>query len=140
LDQEFTDAELEAYLDESIESGRAVEIEAALKTEELLLARLSQINDRRNAGMHTLGEIWRRNQIGVPTVEQMGNYLLGVIPEGEAAYIEFRIDTLKCPFTIAMQKDLQAQQRDSPEQSAIRRSRIFNSSAGLLKKTPPNPE
>lgn len=134
MENEFTNAELEAYLDESIDSTRAAEIELALKKDEDLLARLSQINSRRDAGMHTLGEIWRRNQLGVPTAEQMGNYMLGVLPEGEAKYIDFRIETLKCPFTIALQEDLKARHDESPEQSAERRSKIYNSSAGLLKK------
>ena len=130
---EFTNAELEAYLDESLEAARAAEIEARVRDDEELLRRLSEINGRREAGMHTLGEVWRRNQLGVPTVEQMGNFLLGVLPEGEADYIQFRIDTLKCPFTIALRSDLESRNRESAEQSTARRSKIYNSSAGLLK-------
>ena len=62
----FTDAELEAYLDETLDSDRAAEVEQGLKNNQSLLERLAQINGRRDAGVHTLGEIWRRNQIGVP--------------------------------------------------------------------------
>ncbi len=130
---EFTNAELEAYLDESLESGRAGEIEAQLRDDKDLLRRLSDINGRREAGMHTLGEVWRRNQLGVPTVEQMGNFLLGVLPAGETDYIQFRIETLMCPFTIALKSDLESRNRESKEQSTARRSKIYNSSAGLLK-------
>ena len=133
LSTEFTNAELEAYLDESLESGRAAEIEAKVRDDADLLRRLSEINGRREAGMHTLGEVWRRNQLGVPTVEQMGNFLLGVLPAGETDYIQFRIETLKCPFTIALKSDLESRNRESAEQSTARRSKIYNSSAGLLK-------
>lgn len=133
MSTEFTNAELEAYLDESLESGRAAEIEAQVRDDAELLQRLSEINGRREAGMHTLGEVWRRNQLGVPTVEQMGNYLLGVMPEGEADYIQFRIETLKCPFTIALKSDLESRNQEPAEQSTARRSKIYNSSAGLLK-------
>jgi hypothetical protein len=134
LSTEFTNAELEAYLDESLEASRAAEIEARVRDDEELLRRLSEINGRREAGMHTLGEVWRRNQLGVPTVEQMGNFLLGVLPQGEADYIEFRLETLKCPFSIALKSDLESRNKaSSAEQSTARRSKIYNSSAGLLK-------
>ena len=71
---DFTDAELEAYLDESLDSSRAAEIEHRLREDTVLLQRLSRINHRRDAGIHTLGEIWRRHQIGVPSAEKMKNH------------------------------------------------------------------
>ena len=129
----FTDAELEAYLDESLDSARATEIEEAIKSDSNLLQRLSVINSRRDAGVHSLGEIWRRNQIGVPTAEVMGNYLLDVLDEEQAAYIKFRMEQLKCPFTVALYDDLLAKQTESAELSASRREKFYKTSAGLLK-------
>lgn len=135
MSTKFTDAELEAYLDEGLDPTRAAELEEGLKVDKDLLARLSHINGRRDAGIHTLGEIWRRNQVGVPTREQMGNYLLGVASPEEVDYIKFRIDVLKCRITAALLEDLKSQQEEPEEvQSANRRSKIFQSSAGLLKK------
>ncbi len=134
----FTDAELEAYLDESLDSGRATEIEEAIQSDRKLLDRLSMINGRRDAGVHTLGEIWRRNQIGVPSIEVMGNYLLGVLEDSQATYIKFRIDQLRCPFTIAMYNDLVAQQNESAELSASRREKFYKTSAGLLSRSHPD--
>lgn len=131
---QFTDAELEAYLDESLDSTRAAEIEQAVSADRVLLRRLSMINGRRDAGIHTLGEIWRRNQIGVPTVEVMGNFLLGVLPAEQSDYINFRMEHLKCPFTLAMFNDLQAQQSENAEMSKTRRDRFYKTSAGLLKR------
>ena len=130
----FTDAELEAYLDESLDSTRAAEIEQAVREDRELLKRLSLINGRRDAGIHTLGEIWRRNQVGVPTVEVMGNFLLGVLSEDESDYIRFRMDNLRCPFTVAMYNDLRAQQNESAEMSKSRRDKFYKTSAGLLRR------
>lgn len=132
---EFSDAELESYLDEALDPTRAAELEDCLKEDKGLLSRLSYINGRRDAGIHTLGEIWRRNQVGVPTPEQMGKYLDGSASAEEADYIEFRMEQLKCRFTIALKQDLETQQGESGTgNSADRRSKIFESSAGLLKK------
>jgi len=130
----FTDAELEAYLDEALDAQRAAEIEDATRDDSELLNRLSHINGRRDAGIHTLGEIWRRNQVSVPSVEEMGNYLLDVLPTEQTEYIKFRLDVLKCPFTIAMLKDLESQQSEATDQSDSRRKKYFNSSAGLLRR------
>ena len=132
---DFTDAELETYLDEALDPNRAAELEECLKVDKELLSRLSFINGRRDAGIHTLGEIWRRNQIGVPTREQMGKYLDGSAPAEETDYIEFRMQELKCRFTIALKQDLESIKGDTgAEKSADRRTKIFQSSAGLLKK------
>ena len=133
MTSQFTDAELEAYLDESLDSARAAEIEQAVREDRVLLSRLSMINGRRDAGIHTLGEIWRRNQIGVPTVEAMGNFLLGVLSDEESDYINFRMEHLKCPFTLAMFNDLQTQQSENAEMSKTRRERFYKTSAGLLR-------
>ncbi len=131
---EFNEAELEAYLDESLDPARAAELEHAVRQDPLLLKRLSQINGRRDAGMHTLGEIWRRHQIGVPAPNEMRDYLAGQLSVDESNYIEFRIKELKCPFTIAMQQDLKSQQVESDELSRSRRDKFYEKSAGLLRK------
>ena len=131
---EFTDAELEAYLDEGLDPKRAADLEVAMSADQGLLARLSHINGRRDAGIHTLGEIWRRNQIGVPTLEHMSNHLLGLLSKEESDYIMFRMDVLRCPYTIAMYKDLSAKKDGDNDLSKTRRTKFFNSSAGLLRK------
>lgn len=134
MTQEFSDAELEAFLDESLDPTRAQEIETGLAENHELLGRLSRINGRRDAGMHTLGEIWRRNQIGVPSGEVLGKYLLGILPEQHADYIRFRLEILKCPYTIASLRDLEQQQEGSRDQIETRRRKYYNSGAGLVKK------
>jgi hypothetical protein len=130
---DFTQAELEAYLDESLDVERMSEIERAVRRRPELLARLAQINARRDSGVHTLGEIWRRRQIGVPSREELGSYLLGVLPKEHAAYIRFRVEILRCRYTIANLQDLQTQQREGETQVTARRRKYFQSSVGHLK-------
>jgi hypothetical protein len=131
---EFTDAELEAYLDESLDATRAADIEQAVREDAKLLERLSMINGRRDAGIHTLGEIWRRNQMGVPPLEVMTQSFEGNLTGEHADYIKFRMEVLKCPFTLAMYRDLEAQKNESSEQSQSRREKFFEKSARLLRK------
>jgi hypothetical protein len=131
---EFTTAELEAYLDEGLDIERMAHIEQAIRERPELLERLAQINGRRDSGVHSLGEIWRRQQIGLPSREELGSYLLGVLPEDHANYIRFRVEVLKCRYTIANLSDLQAQQREADSQVAARRRKYFQSSVGHLKE------
>ena len=128
MSAEFSDADLEAYLDEALDPKRAMQLEQRVREDDELLARLSHINGRRDAGIHTLGEIWRRNQIGVPSIEQMSNYLLGVCSADEADYIEFRMEQLKCPYTVAMYTDLKAQNEgaEDPAGTEDRRRQLGN--------------
>lgn len=134
MNSEFSDAELEAFLDESLDPARAQDIEAAIADDQELLYRLSRINGRRDAGMHTLGEIWRRNQIGVPSPEQLGQYLLGILTDEQKDYIDFRINVLRCPYTIASLQDLKKQQEESEDKTATRRRKYYNSGAGLIRR------
>ncbi|MEM7784162.1 MAG: hypothetical protein AAF623_12475 [Planctomycetota bacterium] len=131
MNDQFTDAELEAYLDESLDSVRATEIEQAAREDQGLLERLSLINSRRDAGVHTLGEIWRRNQIGVPSIETMVDFVNGKLNGHETEYIDFRLEKLKCPFTLAIYNDLNRDQK-SKELSQDRRNQLLERSARLL--------
>ena len=76
----FSNSELEAFLEESLPVERMAAIEDALRHNDQLQQRLTAINGRRDAGVHSLGEIWRRHRLTCPTREQLGSYLLGVLP------------------------------------------------------------
>jgi hypothetical protein len=130
---EITTAELDAYLDEALDAGRMAQIEQTLRARPDLLQRLADINARRDCGIHTLAEIWRRHQIGVPTREELQGYLLGILPPEHAAYLRFRVETLKCRYTIANLRDLQSQQQQAEAQVVARRHKYFQSSVGHLK-------
>jgi hypothetical protein len=129
----FTTAELEAYLDEALPVEQMTAIERALRTSPDLVKQLAQINGRRDAGVHSLGEIWRRQRLSCPTREQLGSNLLGVLDDDHADYIRFHIDTVGCRFCAANLADLESQQAEAADHATRRRRKYFESSAGFLR-------
>ena len=131
---EFSIAELEAYLDEALDVERMAAVERELRQRPDLLRQLAGILARRDNGVHTLAEIWRRNQIGVPTREELTQYLRGGLPPEQARYIEFRVRFLKCRWTTANLRDLQARQREADRRAADRRRKFFELSVRHLQE------
>ena len=128
----FTEAELEAYLEESLDNEKAAQIEKELRSNRDLLEKLVKINSRRDSGVHSIGEIWRRHQLSVPTREELGGFLLGILSPEQADYIQFRLDVLKCPYTIANLRDLKdASQGEAPE-TQNRRTKYLNTTSRYL--------
>jgi anti-sigma factor RsiW len=129
----FRDAELEAYLDEALPADEMARIETALRTNSELAARLAAINARRDSGVHSLGDIWRRHRITCPDRTELGSFLLGVLETGHAAYVRFHLEVVGCRLCQANLADLQQQQAEAAG-AASRRRRYLKSSAGLLRK------
>ncbi len=132
--RELTDSELEAYLDEAMKPSEMADIEAALRCSPQLLERLSAINAKRDAGIHSLGEIWRRNRLSCPAREQMGSYLLGVLDDDQADFIQFHLETSGCRLCLANMEDLKRRQAESNRVVGKRRRKYFDSSAGYLRR------
>ncbi|MEM6654201.1 MAG: hypothetical protein AAF596_00210 [Planctomycetota bacterium] len=130
-----TPAELEAFLDEALPPERMAAIEQTLRDGDAgLTAMLADINGRRDAGLHSLGAIWRRRRLTCPTREQLGSYLLGVLSDAEADYIRFHLEEIRCRYCLANLADLQAQQSSSEADAATTRQRkYFQSSVGRLR-------
>jgi hypothetical protein len=131
----LTDSDLESYLDEALPADDMAAVEQALRGDRQLLARLSAINSRRDAGAHTLGEIWRRRRLTCPSREQWGSYLLGAMADDEAAYLRFHLEIVGCRACRANSEDLRRQQQETPQAAQSRRRKYFESSAGYLRKT-----
>src|SRR5262245_47673020 len=106
----FSNSDLEAFLDEALPTERMAAIEDALRNDGELQKRITAVNGRRDAGVHSLGEIWRRHRLSCPTREQIGSYLLGVLSDGESDYIKFHIESIGCRYCAASINDLKAQQ------------------------------
>jgi len=132
MTQKFNHSDLEAYLDEALPRDDMVKVEAELREDPALLQELAAINGRRDAGLHTMGEIWRRHRISCPTREQLGSYLLKAVKEEVADYIEFHLEQVGCRFCIANMEDLRLQQEETKDAKSTRRRRYFDSSAGYL--------
>lgn len=131
----ITDVELERYLDENLPAERMVAVEAALRTDEALQQRLSNVAGRRDAGIHSLGAVWRRHRLSCPTREQLGSHLLGVLEPGQDDYVKFHVEVVACRYCQASLDDLRTQHAAADEEvTQRRRKRYFQSSAGYLSR------
>lgn len=134
MSQQIANSELEAYLDEALPAAHMAQLEQALRGDAALRARLAELIARRDAGVHSLGAIWRRHRLSCPTRDQLGSYLLGAIETAEADYIGFHLEVIGCRYCQANLEDLKSRQQAEDPQRVARRSRYFQSSAGLLRK------
>ncbi len=132
MKQQVTNADLEAYLDESLSAERLASVEAALRDQPNLVDELATIAGRQDAGVHSLGAIWRRHRLTCPPREQLGSYLLGVLDPDHSAYLQFHLDQVGCRYCNASLEDLKAQSNAGAQESESRRSKYFQSSAGYL--------
>ncbi len=126
-------SDLDAYLDEALPPEEMARVEKALRKSAELRRQLAVINARRDAGVHTLGAIWRRHRITCPSRQQLGSYLLDALPEELADYITFHVETVGCRWCQANLTDLRSRQAEAPEAVETRRRKYFQSSAGYLR-------
>ena len=136
MSRRITQSELEAYLEEALPPEEMAAIEQELRGRPEILQRLSAINGRRDAGVHSVGEIWRRQRLSCPPREQLGSYLLSALDDGHMAYITFHIQKIGCRFCASNLEDLRRQQDETIEVIEIRRTKYFQSTAGHLRKGP----
>ena len=132
MPSEFTNADLEAFLDESLPVERMAAIEDALRNDAALQEQLAAINGRRDAGVHSLGEIWRRHRLSCPSREQLGSYLLGVLPRDAADYVKFHVETIECRYCAASIDDLRAQQSAAEPETAATAAALLPVERGIF--------
>lgn len=134
MGEPLNESELEAYLDEALPAEAMQRVEEQLRQDESLRQGLSLINSRRDGGVHTLGEIWRRNRLSCPSREQLGSLLLGAMPKTEEDYLRFHLETVGCRYCQANLADLESQRSGADKAAQNRRKKYFQSSAGYLRK------
>ncbi|MCA9128030.1 MAG: hypothetical protein KDB22_13135 [Planctomycetales bacterium] len=130
----FSDQQLQAYLDESLPGELMSEVERLLRTDSKLRERLVYLVGVREAGVHGLGEIWRRNRLSCPSRQQLGSYLLGAIDDAKGQYIRFHLENVGCRLCKANVDDLQMQQTEQQSTAQTRRRKYFQTSAGYLNR------
>jgi hypothetical protein len=128
-----SDADLRAFLDESLPPEQMAALENALREDSDLHCRLAEVRGQEDAGLHALGAIWRRHRLSCPPRSQWGEYLLGVMEPEEAAYLRFHLERIGCRYCRANLEDLQRRQRESATRTQQRRQRILQTSVGLLR-------
>jgi anti-sigma factor RsiW len=127
-------AELEAYLDEGLPIEDMARVEKALRDDAELARQLTAILARRDSGVFSVGEIWRRHRLSCPSRQQLGNLLLGVLSDDEARYVEFHLNTIGCRYCQANLTDLSDQHEEARRAAQSRRHKYFQSSAGYLRR------
>lgn len=130
----ITQADLQAYLDEALTPAEMAAIEVELRKKPELLRQLAAINGRRDAGVHSVGETWRRHRLSCPTREQLGSYLLGALDQQHSEYIDFHLSKIGCRYCQANLDDLRRQQQETSETVKTRQTKYFQSTAGHLRK------
>lgn len=131
----YTDQQLQAYLDESLASSTMAEIESALRQSQVLRDRLVTIVGTREAGVHSLGEIWRRHRVSCPNRQQLGSYLLGAMESENSNYVKFHLEVIQCRYCLANLDDLKQQNAEHQTAAKARRRKYYQTSAGYLSKT-----
>ena len=136
---DFTDAELEAYLDEGLGPERTAQIESLLRDQgpraEQFAGRIRTLMGRRDAGVHTLGGIWRSHRLSCPSRQELGSFLLGGLEPAHAEYVRFHLEKIGCRPCGASLADLKEQHASTNEtEVATRRKKYYQTSAGYLKR------
>lgn len=132
MSKPWRQSDLESYLDEALDPEEMARIEQALRKDKQLLEQLAAINARRDAGVHSLAEIWRRHRLSCPPREQLGSYLLGALPPEISHTIEIHLEMVGCRYCRANLADLDKRQSEAPAAAEARRRKYFQSSAGYL--------
>lgn len=124
---------LRAYLADSLPPEHLARVEKALRESSELRARLEDVRQNRgDAGLHTLGAIWRRGRLTCPSRQQLGSYLLDALDPELASYLKFHLEVIECPFCQANLADLKAKTSQPSNATKHRHIRILRSSQHLL--------
>ena len=133
MPQAIRPSDIEAYLDEALPPEQMAWVEKALREDAKLVRQLKTVQSRRNAGVHSLGEIWRRGRLSCPSREQLGSYLLGVLSKAPGDYVRFHLEVVGCRYCHANLTDLKQRQAEKDEVVQKRRRKYFQSSVGHLR-------
>ena len=129
---EPSDADLLAFLDELLPVDEAAAIERTLRDSDTLRRRAAALLRDRDAGAHTLADIWRRHRLSCPDRDTLGASLLGTLEDGEAAMVEIHLNAVGCRWCRAEVDALLAARADAA--APQRRRRVFESSLGRRRR------
>jgi hypothetical protein len=135
LQPSISDADLQAYLDETLTEGRSIEIEQAVRADSALAERLAQWIRQRDSGVHSVGEIWRRHRLSCPGRETLQLFLLRRLPADQERHLQLHLITLGCIYCLSNLDDLR-RATNQPEVAAPRRQRYYRQSVDRLRPPP----
>lgn len=131
---QFTDAELRAYLDEQLPVSRSLELESAVRSDPGIRQRLTQLLVEGEDADLSLGTIWRRRRLSCPPRSTWALYLAQGLGDGLKQYLEFHLQTIGCRYCAANLQDLREHHGTADHQ---RTRRLFETSLGQLHSLPP---
>jgi hypothetical protein len=134
----FTDAELLAFLDEGLPVERMTAVESELRHSAELRTRTAALRQNRDAAGHSVSEIWRRERLSCPTRHQLGSFLLDALPVNLSQYIQFHLETIGCRYCAANLDDLRQSAEQESTATTQRRQKFFQSSAGQMRRLGPD--
>lgn len=134
MKHEFSSSDLAAYLDEALPAAEMARIEEAVRSDAQLLSELAEIVQRRDQGLHSLGDVWRRHRLSCPPRQQLGAFLLDVLEPEAANYVMFHISEVGCRYCAANLDDLRREQHKLDPERPKRHRKYFDSSAGYLRR------
>ncbi|MDX2035006.1 MAG: hypothetical protein SFX72_00020 [Isosphaeraceae bacterium] len=124
---------LRAYLADALAPEESARVEKALRDSAELRAELEDVrNNRGEAGLHSLGAIWRRSRLTCASRQQLGSLLLDALDPDLADYLNFHIEVVGCPFCQANLADLKQKNEAATTHAKNRHARFLNSSKHLL--------
>lgn len=133
MHDDFTDAELQAYVAETLSVVRSTALESAVSRDTRLRQRLQTIVRQESTGGVAIGTIWREQQLSCPNRATWSAYQQGTLGDGLRQYLEFHLTEIGCRVCAANLADLQ----HHGDPAAERRSRkFFATSVGRLQGEP----
>lgn len=86
----------------------------------------------------SISQVWIQERISCPHRDILRAYLAGGIKKREQDYVQFHLETIKCPYCLANVEDLEAasrtEKKDLHRKVTRARSRGLDSSAVFLQK------
>lgn len=129
-DDPVTDAQLVAFLSDSLPPERLTAIEQRLRSDAALQQRLHSVVEAGSRGVHSLAAIWQRHRVSCPDRQRLGSYLLGALEREEFEYITFHLETIGCVYCNASVADLRAARQQGDAAAVKRRRDRFYESRG----------
>src|SRR5262245_54544535 len=119
---------LKAYLAEKLPPEGMSRVERALRDSAELRAMLEDVRmNRSEAGLHSLGAIWRRGRLTCPSRQQLGSFLLDALDPDYSRYVSFHLDVVECPYCQANLTDLRVRAEQGGTMIQARHKRIYHS-------------
>jgi hypothetical protein len=129
----FSDEELLGYAAEALSQDRMAAVEASLRVEGGLRARLAVLLQTQSAGTLSVADVWRDGRLTCPTRTDWGSYLLGILDDDVQDYFDFHLQVVGCRYCNANVDDLR-RTTQAPREADARRQKFFQSSAGYVRR------